>query len=245
MRGSSGAIRVGCCGWSEARARYFSDFPVIELQSPFYEMPSPELAAKWRETAPSSFEYCVKAWQLITHTPASPTYRRLKSRLSDAEHELYGSFRPTEQVWLAWERTQRIAQVLDASVVLFQCPASFAPTAENIRNFRTFFGAVERGKQRLAWEPRGGWTPEIVRQLCGEFDLIDCVDPFQSQSVYGQTVYWRLHGRGSYSYRYSDEELAALREQASALLDAGRGPIYALFNNISSKDDALRFRQGI
>ena len=71
-------LRIGCCGWSEARARYFADFRLIELQEPFYEMPARALAEKWRCAAPPGFEYCLKAWQLITHTPASPTYRRLK-----------------------------------------------------------------------------------------------------------------------------------------------------------------------
>src|SRR3954469_21508206 len=41
--------------------------------------PPPALASKWRALAPASFQFCLKAWQLITHTPASPTYRKLKS----------------------------------------------------------------------------------------------------------------------------------------------------------------------
>ncbi len=93
---------VGCCGWSGAQARYVADFPVIQLQSTFYEPPSPELAGKWRAWAPPGFQSCLKAWQLITHAPASPTYRRLKSELSPGERDLVGSFHPTEQVWLAW-----------------------------------------------------------------------------------------------------------------------------------------------
>lgn len=242
MAGTSRAISVGCCGWSEARQRYFADFPVIELQGPFYEMPSPALAATWRAAAPDSFEYCLKAWQLITHTSASPTYRRLKSALSEADRGRCGSFRPTDQVRLAWERTRTVAQALRARIVLFQCPASFRPTAENIRNFRSFFSGANRGEHQLAWEPRGEWDPELIRGLCAEFDLLHCVDPFQARSVYGETVYWRLHGRGGYSYSYGDGELEALRDEARACIAAGRGPVYALFNNISAKDDALRFQ---
>ena len=139
LHAMDGRIFVGCCGWREARARYFERFPVVELQDPFYEMPAPALAAKWRAAAPAGFQFCLKAWQLITHTPASPTYRRLKSKVSPSERDLYGSFRPTEQVRLAWERTREIARILDAAVVLFQCPASFEPTPANVRNFRSFF----------------------------------------------------------------------------------------------------------
>jgi uncharacterized protein YecE (DUF72 family) len=232
-------VWVGCCGWREARARYFAHFQVVELQDPFYEMPSTALAAKWRAQAPEGFRYCLKAWQLITHTPASPTYRRLKSQISTSEKRLYGSFRPTEQVPLAWERTAEVARALDASVILFQCPASFDATPENVRNFRTFFDGVERGRALLAWEPRGGWPAELVKELCAEFDLLHCVDPFVSESTYGETVYWRLHGRGGYNYVYTDEELDWLREELRRV-GAGR-TAYVMFNNLAMAKDAVRF----
>ncbi len=236
------AYLVGCCGWGEAKDKYFSHFPVVEVQHTFYEPPAVELASKWRALAPESFQFCVKAWQLITHTARSPTYRKLKSRLSPAEHELVGSFRPTEQVWLAWERTAAIARVLRARVVLFQCPSSFLPNTENIQNLRTFFSQVKREEFLFAWEPRGNWPPEIVRQLCSDLDLLHCVDPFKAESTYGRSSYWRLHGKTGYSYRYSDEEL---RQLSRMLLGSAQGGshCYVFFNNIWMKDDALRLQQ--
>ena len=208
---------------------------------PFYEPPSIELASKWKALAPEKFEFCIKAWQLITHTPASPTYRRLKSKLSPAEHELVGSFRPTEQVFLAWERTLGIARTLRASVVLFQCPASFRPEQENLNNFRTFFSDIPRGSFLLAWEPRGDWPDALVEKLCRDFDLIHCVDPFKRESIHGIPTYWRLHGKTGYSYRYSDEELIQLRSLLLGRLQNGHAPNYVLFNNVWMKDDAKRF----
>jgi uncharacterized protein YecE (DUF72 family) len=128
----------------------------------------------------------MKAWQLLTHTPASPTYRRLKSGVSSQESDLYGSFRPTEQVTLAWGRTREIPAILDAGVIVFQCPASFLPSRENFRNLRAFFSGIERDGRRLAWEPRGdGWSDGLFRDLCAEGELIHCVDPFQREMVYG------------------------------------------------------------
>lgn len=237
------AYFVGCCGWGEAKAKYFTDFPVVELQNTFYEPPAAALASKWRALAPDSFQFCVKAWQLITHTSSSPTYRKLKSRLSPAEHELVGSFRPTEQVWLAWERTAAIARVVRASIVLFQCPASFLANTENVQNMRTFFSQVKREGFFLAWEPRGEWPREIVQELCRELDLLHCVDPFKAESAYDGSSYWRLHGKGGYSYRYSDEELAQLRGMLLESAERGCGDSYVLFNNIWMKEDALRFQQ--
>lgn len=239
------SVRIGCCGWAEGRAQYFDHFPAVELQSTFYDLPTPALAQKWRAAAPQKFQFCIKAWQLITHTPASPTYRRLKSPIAATEHDLLGSFRPTEQVWLAWLRTEQIARALDAQVILFQCPASFGPTAENIRNFRDFFQHVEAGPSRLAWEPRGEWPPALIRELCAECNLVHCVDPMKSTSVHGSMTYWRMHGRNSYFYTYSDEELAWLRVQAQERLALGQAPMYLFFNNTAMKSDALRLQAAL
>jgi uncharacterized protein YecE (DUF72 family) len=232
---------VGCCGWSEAQARYVRDFPAIELQTTFYQPPTARVAQRWKSLAPPAFHFCMKAWQLITHTPSSPTYRRLKSKVSPNEQELYGSFRPTEQVWLAWERTREIANILDARVIVFQCPKSFLPTRENIRNLTTFFHGIHRDARTLAWEPRGGdWRPELIRDLCAGSNLIHCVDPFNSDSAYGNAVYWRLHGKNGYRYRFSEEDLAQLESKLNAHAHLP-GPNYVMFNNVYSKPDALRF----
>ncbi len=232
---------IGCCGWSEARQKYFADFGAVELQSTFYEPPSESLANKWRMSAPEAFQFCLKAWQLITHTPSSPTYRKLKSKLGTWERELVGSFQDTEQVILAWERTADTARSLQARVILFQCPASFRPEAGNLRNMRRFFLSIKRESFALAWEPRGDWPTDVVARLCEDLDLLLCVDPLKPELIGVRTSYWRLHGRGGYSYRYTDEdlgELAALWQRCAA---DGEGPLYIFFNNIRMKEDALRF----
>ncbi|MDQ6706608.1 MAG: DUF72 domain-containing protein [Acidobacteriota bacterium] len=233
---------VGCCGWSEARANYFAHFPIVEVQRTFYEPPSVALATKWREAAPVSFQFCVKAWQLITHRISSPTYRRLKTKLSATERDLVGGFQPTEQVRLAWERTADIARALQARVILFQCPASFEPNPENLRHLRTFFSEIDRERFRLAWEPRGQWPLDLVQGICAEYDLVHCVDPFAGESAFRRPVYWRLHGRTGYSYRYSDEELDQLRAMLTEADQESGAPSYVFFNNIWMRDDALRFQ---
>ena len=234
---------IGCCGWSEGKPKYFANFPAIELQSTFYEPPTIALASKWRALAPEPFQFCLKAWQLITHTSSSPTYRKLKSKLSASERDEVGSFRPTEQVALAWERTAEVARSLQARIVLFQCPASFTPEAENLRNFRQFFSDVKREQFRLAWEPRGDWASDLVAGLCRDFNLLRCVDPFSADPTEAPAPYWRLHGRGAYSYRYSDEDLHELMQRLHESQARANGPHYIFFNNVWMKQDALRFQQ--
>src|SRR5581483_6821165 len=193
-------LRLGLCGWNGSQRTYFENFDCIEIQSTFYDPPNVRVAQKWRSAAPPNFQFCIKAWQLITHKAASPTYRRLRSPLPPNDRDAVGSFQQTEQVWQAWLRTLEVAQAVDASVVLFQCPKSFLPTSENLINVSAFFRRANRQPFRLAFEPRGeAWTEDIVRDLCAEYQLIHCVDPFERASVYGDIRYWRLHGRGSYS----------------------------------------------
>jgi uncharacterized protein YecE (DUF72 family) len=230
---------IGCCGWSEAQARYLSHFPVIEIQSTFYDPPAVKVAAKWRALASPEFSFCMKAWQLITHTPSSPTYRRLRSPVSSSEHDLFGSFRDTEQVWNAWQKTREIAEALRASVLVFQCPASFQPTRVNAKNLSRFFHKIGPQTFRVAWEPRGPWPASLVYELCAEHGLIHCVDPFVNRSVYGNSLYWRLHGKGAYSYRYTDADLSELKAMLPLGPTGQSG--YVLFNNLSMKDDADRF----
>jgi len=233
--------RIGCCGWAQAQAKYFAEFPVIEIQSTFYHPPAARVAAKWRALAPPGFEFLIKAWQLITHTPSSPTYRRLRSPVTPLESDLLGSFQDTEPVWKAWEKTREIAAAVQASVILFQCPASFRPFTQNLKNFSTFFEKLGPQTSRLAWEPRGDWPPELIDDLCVEYNLIHCVDPFVSQSEYGDPIYWRLHGKGGYSYRYTDQDLQELHGMIARTRRAQ--PAYVLFNNMSMRDDAKRFEK--
>ena len=59
----------------------------------------------------------------------------------------------------------------------------------------------------------------LVAEICAEHGLIHCVDPFETLPVYGDAIYWRLHGRGGYRYKYTDEDLQELQDALSAFAD--------------------------
>lgn len=230
-------IRVGCCGWPVGRRPYAAAFDLVEVQQSFYNLPRLATAEKWRAEVPADFEFVLKVPQLITHDPSSPTYRKLRVKLTAAETRRYGSFRPTDEVLAAWKETLALARALRSSFVLFQCPASFTPTAQHIRNLTAFFETVERDGLQFVWEPRGGWPDAEVKALCRRLGLVHGVDPFQRPSVGGEPAYYRLHGQGGARYRYSDADLAELNTRV------GPGPAYVLFNNTAMWDDARRFRR--
>ncbi len=229
---------IGCCGWAGGRAQYFQQFRTVELQNTFYQPPSIALTTKWRQEAPENFRFCLKAWQLITHSSSSPTYRKLKAPLPESSKRAVGGFQPTEEVWNAWKVTQEIASALRAAVIVFQCPASFQPTERNARNLEDFFRRVGTPQHLLAWEPRGEWPDDLIRDLCARVSLIHCVDPFVQEPVTRGVRYFRLHGRGGYRYQYSDTELREIRARVSS---GGKHETYVMFNNVWMKDDAARF----
>ena len=230
-------IHVGCCGFPRARGTYYQHFSLVEVQKTFYKPPRVETAHRWREEAPEGFTFTMKAWQLITHSPTSPTYRKAGLKVPPDQRGRYGGFRPTPEVFEAWERTREIAEALGARIVLFQCPARFTPTPEHIADLRAFFERVDRGGLIFAWEPRGEWPDETIAGLCRDLDLIHCVDPFVRPPVTGGTAYFRLHGIGGYRYRYTDADLRQVLAWCRPLETA-----YVLFNNVAMWEDGLRFQ---
>ena len=215
-----------------AQEKYFRTFSCVEIDSSFYQLPKVETVARWRAAAPASFRFALKAWQVITHPPTSPTYKRTRLDARDREHCGYFGFNPTVR-W-AWDQTFAVAKELGAFLVLFQCPASFRATNENVARLRVFFEKAKRAKFLMGWEPRGDWDEALVASLCGELDLIHVVDPFKGAPATAKPIqYCRLHG----SKRFSDEELKRLR----SLCDR-KTPAYFLFNNVAMTTDAQRFR---
>ena len=84
---------------------------------------------------------------------------------------------------------------------------------------------------------------DLVTTLCRDLDLLHCQDPLASDLTEGPAPYWRLHGKGGYAYRYSEEDLAQLRQVWDKAVKRSGGPRYIFFNNVWMKQDALRFQQ--
>jgi uncharacterized protein YecE (DUF72 family) len=228
-----------------AREKYFSLFRAVETQVTFYQPSRLATLTGWREEAPGDFEFVVKAWQLITHSPSSPAYRRLRMKISESKRRFYGDFKPTDEVLRAWDVTLECVKALGASAVLFQSPPAFGPTALNKSNMKKFFKKIKREDLTCIWEPRGAWVDSMdeIEKMCLDLDLVHCViDPFTYRSTAGKIDYFRLHGkvrsgRIDYKYRYRGDELRSLRDMC------GRAESYCMFNNSAVREDALRFSE--
>jgi uncharacterized protein YecE (DUF72 family) len=98
-------VRIGTCSWAdeglvkhwyprgvssaEARLRYYAErFDVVEVDSPFYHLPAPEVAAKWAERTPPGFVFHVKAHKSMTgHEDAEleTAFREFREALAPLE----------------------------------------------------------------------------------------------------------------------------------------------------------------
>src|SRR6187401_1571536 len=120
--------RIGVCGFCLAQAELFRRFDLLEVQQTFYWPPQLKTVERWRRTAPSDFEFTLKAFQAIMHRYNQRTYRKV--RFAADELAQCGGFCDTQVVRDAWELTHTLADALAATFVVFQCPPSFAVTEE-------------------------------------------------------------------------------------------------------------------
>lgn len=252
MPNPAGKVFIGTCGWSVrgGRRAYFEKFDCIEIQSTFYKLPSETTAAKWAEEAPPGFRYTMKAFQAVTHPPTSPTWRKAGITVPEGKRDRYGFLKPTEENFEAWEQTVKIARAVGAKVVVVQCPASFRATDENAENLVEFFKTAGEPPFAVGLELRGNWreNEKLVAKLCDDLGLIHVVDPFRWYPPLSKhpTAYFRLHGIGrgevNYRYKYTDEDLARLKEFVERALES-REEIYVMFNNLFMAQDAERFKE--
>lgn len=232
------SMKIGCCGFAKGMKTYFTKFNVVEVQKTFYNLPTIQTAEKWYTLAPKNFEFTVKAWQGITHLAKSPTYKRFTGKLQKPEN--YGFFQQTDEVIKSWNETEKICTMLKAKYVLFQCPASFKPTDENLESIIWFFKKMKNPGYRFVWEPRGtAWTDDIILDICKKCGLVHCVDPFLRYSVTSDIAYFRLHGsppgKKLYYYDYTEKDLNKLMGMCESFNE-----VYCFFNNMNMYKNALQ-----
>ena len=231
-------IKVGCCGFAEARSKYFKKFNLVEVDQTFYQMPLPKTVKRWRQESGKDFEFTITAWQLITHPPDSPSYGKLKEPPKPKKLRNYGSFQLTPEVLNAWERTVDVADALGARVIVFLSPPSFIPENTHIDNLTKFFGSVERHGFRMVWEPGRNWPEDLVMSLCRDLELIHSADLHVRPPLTEPPWYLRLHGQGRSGERYTEKSLKDLLRIAKKLPEA-----YILFCHDEMLADAIRLKK--
>ncbi len=217
----------------------------VEVQQTFYKPPSIDTMIKWREELGDEMKVHLKAWQLVTHPPSSPTYKRAKIVIPKDKWDKYGFLRLTEEVKEAWMETVERAKAVKGDFIVVQTPPSFGYSEENFERALQFFKWARETWPRIAWEPRGTWRerPDAVRKIVEETKIVHAVDPFRWWPPLSEgPLYLRLHGKGgkevNYKYKYTDEDL---KELAEMIINSGREEAHVMFNNVYMLQDAVRF----
>ena len=95
-------------GTAEARLRYYaSQFPIVEVDSSYYAMPSPATTQLWAERTPEGFVMNVKAFRLFTGHQTSPAvmHRDIQAALGErGGKNLYYKDTPEEIRDELWRR---------------------------------------------------------------------------------------------------------------------------------------------
>jgi len=152
-------ILVGTCSWTdrtliecglfyppeaktpEARLQYYaSQFPLVEVDSTYYGLPSERNAGLWVERTPADFTFDLKAFALFTHHPTrvdslpKDVREALDARAQQKANVYYRDLPPEVRDEM-WQRFASALLPLDSAgklgVVLFQFPPWFMPGADS------------------------------------------------------------------------------------------------------------------
>lgn len=233
-------ILVGCCGLSGMKLEdYARRFRAVELQSTFYRLPRASTAERWRSTAPD-LVFTLKAFQGITHPADSPTWRRSRRELEGVNPAEVGLLRVSKFTKSSWEKTERIAGILDAKVVVVQLPPKYDYSGENVSRLASFLSAVSAERVPAVEFRHASWFSRLqeVRRVIAPWDGIVITDPLRVEPPDQPFQYHRMHGSDgliNYRHRYTNDEL----ERLGRSLEGKRG--YVFFNNLAMKEDAESF----
>lgn len=208
------------CNSAEQRLRYYtSRFPMVEVDSSFYAMPSARNAALWTERTPDDFCFNLKAFRIFTRhrTPlrALPPklQQALQERMPDRRSVVYGDLAADEReaLWARFEDGVRpLHEAGKLTAVHFQFPPSFQPgeaafahigeCAARLRGYRiaaefrhqTWFDDAHRDTT-LAFERAQGLAHVVVDAPQGVRNSVPQVWDVAAPAL----VVVRLHGRNA------------------------------------------------
>ncbi len=285
--GGPARVRVGTASWTdpefikagwypddvkgdpEARLRYYAGrFPMVEVNSSFYALPTVETTAAWADRTPDGFRFHVKAHQVISGHPSEPGRLPPPLRELPASYDAKGRIRrPSREL-----RDAVIDSLLEAvgplgdklGAILVQLPPyvvsgerqrdELARILERLRPARAAVefrhrSWAEPGEREAAADLLGSHDASWVVVDAPRIDAKNVMPPIVEVTSAG-LAYLRLHGRNAatwntgrsvaerFDYAYPEEEL---EEWLDPVLDmAERAQEVAVVFNNNARDHALR-----
>ncbi len=184
-------------------AYYASNFPTVEINNTFYQLPKEKTLLDWAAKVPEQFSFAVKASQRITH------FQRLKPESAEV--------------------AQYLVKTLDVlgdrlGPILFQLPPNMKLELERLH---TFLDGLPAGKRYAVEFRHESWFDENVFRALREHDVAmvgieqeDFASPVQPTASWG---YVRLH-------RF-DYDAAMLAAWTKRIRESGWDEAYVFFKH--------------
>lgn len=250
-------ISIGLTGWgdhpevySEVTAAkyklfdYSGHFPVVEVDTSFYAIPSPENIEKWCKDTPDNFQFVVKAYQGMTG--------HLRDELPfETRNDMFNAFRKCAETF---KKHGKLA------MVLVQFPPWFDCQGKNVQYIRYIKQQLMDYPIAIEFRNQTWYSPqmkektlqflkehELIHTICDEPQAGSGSVPFVAIAtqqkvlirIHGRNVHgWRNIGHGEnwrkvrFLYDYNEDELQKLAEYIKQL-EHQSNDVFVLFNNNS------------
>lgn len=266
MRGYE-MIHIGLTGWgdhpdlysplSTARDKLFDysgHFPVVEVDTSFYSIPSETNVRKWIAEVPDHFQFVVKAYQGMTgHLRQDNPY--------ETKEDMFEAFK---DAIIPFQQAGKLAMILVQFPPWFDCQTKNVTYIRYVKQqLKNFPVAIEFRNRTWYSEKFMDGTLNFLRQeglihtVCDEPQAGEGSVPLVPKAT-NERVLVRIHGRNVHGWRnpgnneewrkirflynYNEEELKGLQKHIVALQQQAKD-VFVLFNNNSGNDAAKNAKQ--
>ena len=261
-------IQIGLTGWSyhdsipsNAKNKlrdYAAHFPIVELDSSFYAIPSEKNILNWIEETPDSFQFIPKAYGPLTQHARRPEETK-------AIEELFNIFQ---------NRFQPMMDSGKLKTFLFQFPPYFSCVKENVQYLREVRYLMDDLPIAIEFRHPSWYSDDYQKETLNLLKRLSFIQvvvdqpqtpnnsvPFVPIATHPDQAFIRLHGRNYQGwlglddtkdwrtfrtlYDYPENELAEIKQAALNLAQQAKDVI-VIFNNNSgghAAPNAKKFQQ--
>src|SRR6266571_4235089 len=198
-----GQLYIGAGGWDyfslpngDRLKAYSSVYDFVEVNSTYYQLPSPATVASWRRRVPPWFEFSVRCQKDVAEL-----------------HQLES----TPQTDRIMDSIEKICRHLRASVLTILIPKALLGDKELVSKLNAFLSTLSLGRTCIAIEFRGREPTENTLKALQDHDAAHSVDiSTRHPKVESSILYSRLFGKGKENvYEFDDRELQDIAAKAS------------------------------
>jgi uncharacterized protein YecE (DUF72 family) len=195
---------------TEQLSYYALNFPSVEVNNTFYQLPQAKTIQKWVDQTPDDFVFAIKASRYITHM----------KNLMEPEQTLPNFF-------------ERISHLKEkCGPILFQLPPHWQINLDRFENFLDHLPEDYRYTfefRNETWFEKETYT--LLRQHKAAFCIYDFNFRQSPRITTADLVYIRLHGPGkAYQDPYDEDTLKGWRDRISSWLEEDK-QVYCYFDN--------------